>query len=186
MFHALPEPPAHSLTITVACQQQSWVLCMGASGGATTPGHHLLYHPLIACNPSAWETRKKTGERRSSLILQLCFPWRTHGCKGLHLYWDTQPAPKARTEEWSYKRVELQHSHIFCPPTDISQPWLGFKVATGTEESPRAEPRLAHDALAPTHPPPRPPAEGSGARLWLLLAGCPTTWPRAMSANVLV
>ena len=59
----------------------------------------------------------------------------------------------------------------------IFWPWLGFKVATGAEESPRAEPRLARDAVG-TH---APATQTSRRRVWSQAAAAPSRLPHNLA-----
>lgn len=150
--------------------------------------------PQISCRSSAWETREKAGGRK--MVEEpgwLYFTWRTAGCpyfKDVHLCWDGQPAPKARTEERSYQKAYACRAPAL--PRFLPAPLASFGRGSGSKWPQVRRKALGQShgwhamPLAPTRPPPGPPAGGSGARLRLLLPGCPTTWPRATSANVLV
>lgn len=201
VFHALPELSALSLAVAVASQQQCWVLCMGPSKGDAPQGPprpgsspFACPPPQISCRSSAWETREKAGGRK--MVEEpgwLYFTWRTAGCpyfKDVHLCWDGQPAPKARTEERSYQKAYACRAPAL--PRFLPTPLASFGRGSGSKWPQVRRKALGQShgwhamPLAPTRPPPGPPAGGSGARLRLLLPGCPTTWPRATSANVLV
>lgn len=162
--------------------------CPGPSPSASSPN---FLQPVRLGNQT--ESRREEDGRRAGLALQLCCTWRTPGCpycKDVCLCWDVQPAPKARTEERSYKQAYACRAPAL--PCFLPTPLASFGRGSGSKW-----PQVWRKALgqrhgwhampsAPTHPPPRPPAEGSGARLRQLLPSCPTTWPRATSANVLV
>lgn len=62
-------------------------------------------------------------------------------------------------------------------PAGIFGPWLGFKVATGAEESPGAEPRLARDAVG-TH---APATRTSRRRVWSQAAAAPSRLPHDLA-----
>lgn len=57
------------------------------------------------------------------------------------------------------------------------RPWLGFKVAAGAEESPRAAPGLAGDAIG-TH---APAIQTSRRRVWSQAAAAPSRLPHDLA-----
>lgn len=184
MFHALPEPPALSLA---AARQKSWVLCMGASQGAPCPGPSPSASSLNFLQPISLgnqrESRREMVEQPAwhRSCISLAQPQDAPYCKDVCLCWDTQPAPKARTEGWSYKQTHACRAPALPPflPTLLAsfELWLGFKVATGAEESPRAQPWLARDAIG-AH---APAARTSRRRVWSQAAAAPSHLPRDLA-----
>lgn len=190
VFHALPEPSALSLAVAVASQQQSWVLCMGPSEGDAPQGPPHPGSSPVASPPNFLqvislgnqrESRREEDGRRTGLAVFHLVDRRMPLLQGRAslLGWATCPKSKDRGAVVQKGiRLPSPSSPTFSARTaGIFRPWLGFKVATGAEESPRAEPRLARDAVG-TH---APATRTSRRRVWSQAAAAPSRLPHNLA-----
>lgn len=192
MFHALPELSALSLAVAVASQQQCWVLCMGPSKGDAPQGPPRPGSSPFACPPppnflqvislgNQRESRREEDGRRAGLAVFHLEDRRMPLFQGRAslLGWATCPKSKDRGAVVPKGvRLPSPSSPTFSARTaGIFRPWLGFKVATGAEESPRAEPRLARDAVG-TH---APATRTSRRRVWSQAAAAPSRLPHNLA-----
>lgn len=127
------------------------------------------------------ESRREEDGRRARLAvfhLEDCRMPLLHGPASL-LGWATCPKSKDRGAVVPKGiRLPSPSSPTFSARTvGIFWPWLGFKVATGAEESPRAEPRLARDAVG-TH---APATRTSRRRVWSQAAAAPSRLPHNLA-----